>query len=173
MKGRLRAATAAILCSLTLARAFANALTVIYDSGDTLPLAPFFDVFGDSDPELSERRPAPSLGAADLAQVLPIHSSTLTPGPVEPRRTNHPYTAPMFLMGSDVQSRRWLLAHREPLKRMGAVGLLVEVPDAATLRELAELAEGLSLLPASGDALAAALGLTHYPVLITADRIEQ
>ena len=51
--------------------------------------------------------------------------------------------------------------------------MVVEVPDEAALQRITKLAAGLSLLPASATDLAASLGITHYPVLITQDGFEQ
>ncbi len=162
------------LCLMVVARAFANTLTIIYDSGDTQPLAPFLEVFGESpESEGVNASAPPSLGAAELRQLLPITSPRLTPGPVARQKIARPFTAPMFLIGSDALSARWLLQHRARLAKLGAVGLIVEVPDEAALQRIIELAAGLTLLPASGSDLAETLNLTHYPVLITQDGIEQ
>ncbi len=163
----------ALHCWLT-APVLAAGLTVIVDSGNTQPLAPFLEVFdGGPDADVGEVQQERSLGVGDLQNLLPIHSAALSPGTVQRRAAERPFSGPMFLLGADPRSERWLLRHRARLKRLGAVGLLVEVPDVATLRRLATLAAGLTLLPASGDDLAARLGLTHYPVLITQDGIEQ
>ena len=51
--------------------------------------------------------------------------------------------------------------------------MLVQADTLEDLRAIAALAEGLSILPASGSDIAQALGITHYPVLITAHGIEQ
>lgn len=162
------------LCVIIVARAFANPLTVIYDSGDTQPLAPYLAVFGESpESEGANASASPSLGAAELRQLLPITSPRLTPGPVARQTIARPFTAPMFLIGSDPLSARWLLQHHARLAKLGAVGLIVEVPDEAALQRIVELAAGLTVLPASGSDLAETLNLTHYPVLITQDGIEQ
>jgi integrating conjugative element protein (TIGR03765 family) len=95
------------------------------------------------------------------------------PGPVEARSHERPFSRPFFLIGADAQSRQWLLAHRDRLKDIGAVGMLVQADTLEDLRAIAALAEGLSILPASGSDIAQALGVTHYPVLITAHGIEQ
>ena len=162
------------LCLIVMARAFANALTVIYDSGDTQSLAPFLEILGD--PPAAEIRDAlavPALGAADIKQLLPIRSPRLTPGSVAPRVIKRPFTAPLFMIGADPRSEQWLIQHRARLVQLGAVGMLVEVPDEAALNRLIALAKGLTLLPASGSDLAESLDLDHYPVLITKDGIEQ
>ncbi|MCP5443396.1 MAG: integrating conjugative element protein [Chromatiaceae bacterium] len=151
------------------------ALTVIYDSGETQPIAPFLDALESSD-ITAPRRPTiqpPQLGAADLATLLPIRSPGLTPGPVQPNTHDRPFTRPFFLIGSDNLSRQWLLEHRDRLKEIGAVGMLIQAETLDDLQTIAELAAGLSVMPASASDIAKVLGVSHYPVLITPHGIEQ
>ena len=54
-----------------------------------------------------------------------------------------------------------------------AVGMVVNVATAEDLAALREQAPDLELRPIPGDDLAARLGLTHYPVLVTPTRLEQ
>jgi len=63
--------------------------------------------------------------------------------------------------------------HRERLNEIGAVGMLVQADSLEDLRVIAKLADGLSILPASGSDIAQALGISHYPVLISTHSIEQ
>ena len=51
--------------------------------------------------------------------------------------------------------------------------MLVQADTLDDLRTIAELADGLSILPASASDIAKALGISHYPVLISAHGIEQ
>ena len=150
-------------------------LTVIYDNGHTQPIAPFLEVFESAD-ELPRQSPVPKrpqLGAADPKAWLPIQSPGLTPGPVQARSHDRPFARPFFLIGSDRQSRQWLQNHRGRLKEIGAVGMLVQADTLDDLRTTASLADGLSILPASASDIAKALGVSHYPVLISAHGIEQ
>jgi len=149
-------------------------LTVIYDSGDAQPIAPLLEVFASAgeSPRQSPVIETPRLGAADPASWLPIHSPGLTPGPVQPNTHERPFARPFFLIGSDAQSRQWLQEHRDRLKAIGAVGMLVQADTLEDLRAIAELAQGLPILPASATDIAKALGITHYPVVITAHGIE-
>ena len=150
-------------------------LTVIYDSGNAQPIAPFLEVF-ESVIETSQQSPVPiepKLGAADPKTWLPIQSPGLKPGPVQARSHDRPFTRPFFLIGSDTRSRQWLRDHRGRLKEIGAVGMLVQAETLDDLRTTAELADGLSILPASASDIAKALGVAHYPVLISAHGIEQ
>ena len=150
-------------------------LTVIYDSGDTQPLAPYLEVFEPADrvPPQSPVATPPPLGAADPEAWLPIQSTSLTPGAVQPRAIHRPFSRPVFLIGADALSRQWLVEHRDRLKSMGAVGMLVQADTREDLRRVAQLADGLAILPASATDIAKALGIRHYPVLISPHGIEQ
>ena len=113
------------------------------------------------------------MGAADPERILPIRSPGLTPGKVEPQDIKRPFARPFFLIGSDGLSREWFGTHRDRLAEIGAVGMLIEAETLDDLRAVAAIAEGLPILPASASDIAEALGLSHYPVLITKDGIEQ
>ncbi|MCP4387427.1 MAG: integrating conjugative element protein [Gammaproteobacteria bacterium] len=151
------------------------ALTVIYDSGNTWPIAPFLEAFESSETTVPQRPTIepPQLGAADLTSLVPIRSPGLTPGPVQPKTHDRPFARPFFLIGSDALSRQWLLEHRERLKEIGAVGMLVQADTMDDLQAIARLAAGLSVMPASASDIAKAVGVSHYPVLITPHGIEQ
>jgi len=150
-------------------------LTVIYDSGNTQPIAPFLEVVESADgiPQQRLVPTKPQLGAADPKAWLPIQSHGLTPGSVQARSHGRPFARPFFLIGSDTRSRQWLRDHQDRLKEIGAVGMLVQADTLDDLRKIAELADGLSILPASASDIAKALGISHYPVLISARGIEQ
>ena len=162
------------LMLIIVGRVYADGLTVIYDSRATQSIAPYLQILKDpTESDDTEAPQIPSLGAADLSQLLPIHSPGLTPGSVTRTAISRPYSAPLFLIGCDPLSTRWLSANRSRLAHLGAVGMVVEVADEAALQHITELAGGLPLLPASATDLAAKLGITHYPVLITQDSFEQ
>ncbi len=163
-----------VACVLVPVMARAD-VTVIYDSGNARPIAPFLEVFesADENPQQSPVPTRPQLGAADPEAWLPIQSPGLTPGPVQARSHDRPFARPFFLIGSDVRSRQWLQDHRDRLKEIGAVGMLVQARTLDDLRTMAELADGLSIMPATASDIAKALGISHYPVLISAHGIEQ
>lgn len=178
----------AILLFLSLIPTLAGAaLTVIYDSGDTRPIAPFLKAFNStafSSPQNETNRPGqsnqtpqlshpPQLGVADIESLLPIRSPGLTPGLVQPQNHDRPFAQPFFLIGSDEMSKQWLLDNRDRLKEVGAVGMLVQADTLEDLLSIAALSAGLSIMPASSTDLADALKISHYPVLITSHGIEQ
>lgn len=171
-----RAALVVLLTLISVSPITAGAgLTVIDDNGHTQPIAPFLDVFGARDTQPPRPPPprTPELGAANPANLLPIISEGLTPGPVKGRVHGRPFARPFFLIGADGYSRRWLQAHRDRLKALGAVGMLVQAETVADLRTIAGLAKGLPILPGSATDIAQALGVRHYPVLITQHGLEQ
>jgi integrating conjugative element protein (TIGR03765 family) len=121
----------------------------------------------------AEQSTVPDRSADVEAQMLPVRSLRLSPGD-EPRRViRAPGLAPFFLVGDDDRSRAWLKQQGAALQRMQAMGLVVNVAEPQALARLRRLAPDLKLLPVSGDDLAQRLGIHHYPLLITADGIEQ
>jgi integrating conjugative element protein (TIGR03765 family) len=152
-------------------------LEVIYDSGDTQPLAPFLEVFAETPTPWAAVRSGNDLGAADATRLLPIRSPGLTPGLVARRQVklSDPgrIPRPFFLIGSDLRSREWLATHRDRLEQLGAVGMLVQAESVEDLEAMARIAGGLPILPASATDIARALGLEHFPVLVSRRGIEQ
>ena len=164
-----------VLSVATLPPMATGALTVIYDNGNTRPLAPYLEGIQApvSPPQTVTTPDVSQLGAADPKHWLPIRSPGLTPGRVEKRAVHRPFARPFFLIGSGSLSRRWLSTHRDRLAEIGAVGMLVQAETVDDLRAIAALANGLPILPASASDIAEALDLSHYPVLITKDGLEQ
>jgi len=115
----------------------------------------------------------PLIGAANLDKPLPIRSPGLTPGTVQARTLDATFSRPLFLIGSDRRSRRWLQRHRSRLLEIGAVGMLVQAETINDLRAIADLAKGLPVMPASASDIANAVGVAYYPVLISSSGIEQ
>ncbi len=107
------------------------------------------------------------------AQMLPVRSAKLSPGNVTRRIIEAPGLQPFFLIGDDEASHAWLRRHVVSLRERNAAGLVVNVETMQGLERLRSLASGLQLWPVSADDLADRLGLSHYPVLITATGIEQ
>jgi integrating conjugative element protein (TIGR03765 family) len=131
-----------------------------------LAQAAFNDVPGDGNTD-------PLIGAANFDNLLPIRSPGLTPGTVQARTFDGRFSRPLFLIGSDRRSRRWLQQHRSRLLEIGAVGMLVQARTVGDLKAIAHIANGLSIIPASATDIAQAVGVTHYPVLISSSGIEQ
>lgn len=150
-------------------------LTVVADHGGE-PARPYFVAIGmagvpESEGYVSEPQVPFSISEQDM---VPVSSSLLTPGRVESRTLElPPGTTPFFLVGDDALSLAWLEQRGDILRSMYAVGLVVNVGDLQGLERLRRAAAGLELRPVSGDDLAGRVGISHYPVLITASRLEQ
>lgn len=174
---------AGVLCLLPVAT---NAeLIVIYDSGDTQPIAPYLKSLQpakkNTPKALAPLPQPPYLGPADIKNLLPLRSPGMTPGvlPIEVNaRSGLALLAkgnprPFFLIGADARSQQWLFLHRARLIEIGAVGMLVQAETQDDVQRMADLAQGLSITLGSASDIADALGIRHYPVLITAKGIEQ
>ncbi len=105
---------------------------------------------------------------------FPIVTPLMTPGTQQ--TLNKPtisFIQPVFILGSDDLSKTWLKQNIEQLKSAHAIGFLVQAQNQTDIDEMKQLAEGLLLIPASGNIFAQKLKLQHYPVLITKNGIEQ
>ena len=180
-----------LLLSLGLSAKALAELTVIYDTGQTQPLAPLLEpLLADDSPSSGptvsstldpSSNPLSSDGPADLRNLLPVRSPGLTVGDIAGSALRPEVLArlaqgnprPFFLIGSDATSLRWLVSHRDVLEDLGAVGMLIQAETETDVRRVAEVAQGLSITLGSGSDLAAALGIDRYPVLITTDGIRQ
>jgi integrating conjugative element protein (TIGR03765 family) len=156
-------------------KANAASLTVVEDQGGVSAL-PYYERL-QPNPQTSnirDAKPIPLQGPVTEAHMLPVVSKLLSPGRVVPRTNNAGgLSQPMFLVGADDLSIAWLRQRGSVLRGIGAVGLVVNVPDMNSLIALRKVAEGLTLIPASGDDIAGLLRISHYPVLITQTGIEQ
>lgn len=162
-----RVVLALCLCCGQLTQA-GQSLTVIYDSGNTLPIAPYL-------PQRSEPQAKQSaLPTKRQAFQLPIETPSMSPGSVSATAKPLKYLQqPLFLIGADKQSKAWLQGRLDQLVKLNAVGLLVQVDTLEEIKAIQALAKGLRLIPASAESFAKPLALEHYPVLISKDGWEQ
>ncbi|CCR31821.1 integrating conjugative element protein [Salmonella enterica] len=146
-------------------------LTVVADLGGD-STAGFFDMLnaqGQSAPASPVTPPVP----LSIADMLPVSTPELSPGQVVSRPLQLPGLPPVFVVGDDDLSRRWLQQRGPELTRLGATGLVVNVATEEGLRTLKALLPGTEMAPVRGSDLAQRLKLTHYPVLITAEGMAQ
>ena len=147
----------------------ADALIVIEDRGGVSAL-PYYQ---DLAPEPSEQQALSQNIGVRGTGAFPVSSDQLTPGEVQGRVINAPGLQPLFVVGDDERSKSWLIQRREQLQQMQAVGVVVNVASAERFEEVRRWAEDLEVVPAPGDDLANRLGISHYPLLITATTIQQ
>ncbi|EBZ5774159.1 integrating conjugative element protein [Salmonella enterica subsp. enterica serovar Redlands] len=162
----LKIIISALLFSLSCASH--AALTVVADLGGE-STAPLFEAIAPPDDDNNSSAQVVPLENA----VFPVVSSRLHPGVVISRPLSLPGMTPLFILGDDPLSVHWLAQQRATLKSLNATGLVVNVATADRLEKLRQHADGLTLLPASGDDLAVRLQLDTYPALITDSGLSQ
>ncbi|MFG3454545.1 integrating conjugative element protein [Stutzerimonas stutzeri] len=156
--------------AMVLVCSFASAdLTVIEDRGGE-DASRYYEALAGKPAARAQGHP---LSQVSEANMLPVRAQRISPGRVQRREINAPGLRPFFMVGDDELSRQWLVEHGEALSAMGAVGMVVNVETAERLDQLRALVPELRMLPAAGDDVAGRLGLDHYPVLITAQSVEQ
>ncbi|MFA0941200.1 PFL_4695 family integrating conjugative element protein, partial [Pseudomonas tremae] len=100
-------------------------LTVVEDKGGDSAL-PYYRSLN-PEPSSSVSNDLTSQLDPVAAQGLPVRTTRMTPGTVQGRIINAPGLQPLFLIGDDETSRRWLQERGAVLKQMQAVGLVVNV----------------------------------------------
>lgn len=144
---------------------------VIYDSGQTKPMGHYLAAI-EKEQSRTGIHPPPAVNPS--LKNLPVRTPEMTPGLVAAKRIDqHHLSRPLFLLGSDDRSKRWLHQYREKLIQAQAVGMIVNVETKQELNELERIGRGLKMVAAPGSQLAKELGITHYPILISEFRIEQ
>ena len=138
---------------------------IIHDAGRTVS----------ADKYLNELRSEPTPKAKPSITKLATPSTPeMSLGRVSKRNVSLPYLpSPMFLIGADNTSLKWLSRHKPALIKAGAVGLIVNAKSPQELQKAMRVAKGLQVSPASGSDLAKQFKLQHYPVLITKTQIAQ
>ncbi|MCP5437602.1 MAG: integrating conjugative element protein [Chromatiaceae bacterium] len=173
----MRRLTAPLLLCTVMPAFAATPLTVLYDSGETLPLTPLLEASGFVlEPDDAELPPIAPPMEAVLQQQVTVRSPSLTPG-VQPRiavgKSGAHLPRPIFLVGADARSLGWIAQHRIRLSALGAVGLVVAAEGLDDILQVRRAAGDLPLAAGSGEMLAEQFGLRHYPVLIGPEWIEQ
>ena len=166
--------TRALICCAIAMLLTSNAaadLVVLYDSGASQSIDRYLKPLRARSPSRAANRTVANTNVVDA--LLPIRSPSLTPGPVKRRAFETPVPVAFFMIGSDPRSLDWLVKHRDTLRRLGAVGLLVAASTEKDLDAVAVAADGLAITPASGEDIAASLNISHYPVAISDGQIWQ
>ncbi len=116
----------------------------------------------------AEAAPPTDIESQAAALPFPVQSPNLRPG--DEKGTQHYVPGleqPLFLIGDEPASRRWLRRHREKLRTMNALGLIIEVKSRTRFLKLQAIAPELQLVPTSADAFAEQFFISSYPALLT------
>ncbi len=113
-------------------------------------------------------------GKVRVPHAFPIRTPEMTPGRVTPSR--HAFTGvqrPLCVVGTDPWSQRWAANRRARLLELGAVCLVVQAKTTQDVEALRATLAPVPTIAASASDLARRLGLTHYPVLLSGEGVEQ
>ena len=113
----------------------------------------------------------PASNAKAFAPMLPVKTPSLTPGKVPKGTFSTHLDKPLFIVGADRRSHRWLARHHAYLKSINAMGMVVNVANTGQLKRL--MSYGLPLYPVQGRQWADQFSLSHYPVLLENGEIKQ
>ncbi|KGH27296.1 PFL_4695 family integrating conjugative element protein [Comamonas testosteroni] len=137
-------------------------LEMIHDSGKSVPLAPYV---------------AQIVGGTDEANVLDglrfpfrsqLRGGVLKQDGVQVFNGQW-LTQPMFVLGADDASLRWVAFNHKKLIQLNAVGIVVQAATPAAFKLLQQVANPLQLAPDTGAFLAETLiakGAPVFPVLV-------
>jgi len=130
-----------------------------------------------------EHAPSPLQSFAEQQEQLktyglPIVSPSLQLGKLSPRRIDIPYLShPIAIVGCTDNDCStcvgWLHTHRHTLEALNAVVWLVNANSLAAVNKIKAAAGRCPLIKASGELFATQYDIHYYPVLITANHIEQ
>lgn len=154
---------------------------IIYQGSNSISLDEYFRVFHsvqenerftDAD-EVEKITPVPPIPDTTHG-FFPLFTEGLTVGTVPKTARYSPnLSAPIFVVGSDAVSLRWLQKNLPVLKQNHAVGWVVEAPSVEAFAQIRAVAEDVLLFPVDGSILLTHFQLTHYPALISERVIEQ
>jgi integrating conjugative element protein (TIGR03765 family) len=141
---------------------------IIADVGTTIDAAPFINQLRGDEKPPQKIKPKTAYESYYTEQ-----SKNLTPGKVKSQTVNiKNLHQPIFIIGSDEKSLNWLDKYHSQLKKINAIGFIVNLKNPDEYKKISGKYK-LPLFPINGDALADKFNIHHYPVLISQHRIEQ
>ncbi|MGL5469525.1 MAG: PFL_4695 family integrating conjugative element protein [Shewanella sp.] len=116
-----------------------------------------------------------AIAANPYAQMLPVETPQLSPGKINftstPPTTSATLPQPLFIVGDDPLSHKWLTHHEQRLKSLNAIGIIVNVKTEQGLNRFKQY--DLTIYPVQGHDFAKLFLLNHYPALINNGKISQ
>lgn len=158
-----RLATSAVLAALTLAPMQApGQANVVSDSGETVPSMHHL-VHALYGPDTDDETPL---------VTFPITTSLMQPGVMHSQPSPLPIapwlTRPIFFVGDDPESANWIKKNETLLLTLGAIGVVIQVPDVQTFKRLRR-STALSLVPHEAASILRklnAIGVQQFPILL-------
>jgi integrating conjugative element protein (TIGR03765 family) len=145
---------------------------VIHDAGGT-PIGQYLDSITEEGAPGTTRRPPPTVTTVSPSRpIFPVVTTLAKPGrlgaPTKGKLKGGP-GVPLCVLGDDALSQQWLRINQTALLQMKATCLVAAVRDEAAWRALQSQAGEVPLTPGSFDALATAMGIAVYPILVSPD----
>lgn len=140
-------------------------MQVLFDSGASLPLAPYISYL------LAGVSQEGVLDGLRFPWSTRLESTVLRTDAVQVFK-NQWMTQPLFIVGTDTTSAKWLEHNLEVLHRMGAWGMVVQADSPENFKALQTIADGLPLAPVQSPWLEQLLldkGVGVYPLLVQAN----
>jgi integrating conjugative element protein (TIGR03765 family) len=139
--------------------------TVIHDTGKTISIDRYFEPLN-----MPDEKPSPMA----KPQYKDVTTPEMTVGKVRQRQLNLPLlSSPIFLVGTDPVSKKWLANNKAALINMVAVGMIINTSSEKDTVDILKMTSGLTVSTASASTLARRFKLRHYPVLISKKAIQQ
>lgn len=143
-------------------------VNVLAKVGQTEPVSTYFGnmLHPKNSQSLNDSTKRPSVN-------FPIKTNLMTPGYVRERVIHISLLdRPIFIVGNDDLSKKWLKEYSHRLNQIHAVGFIVNTQGNRETKSIASKYH-VALVPVNGDELSKRFNLKHYPVLISKNRIEQ
>lgn len=158
-----------ILCICTIIKCFA-ATRVIATLGRTESTTPYLEKIMQMN---GEQKLVETAQPTTYEMNYVVYTKELTPGTVKCRKVDFKnFTQPIYIVGDDDLSKKWVKQYADRLKALKATGFIVNVKsNESYLNFTKEL--GFNPVPINGKEMAENFGFKHYPVLISQHLIEQ
>jgi integrating conjugative element protein (TIGR03765 family) len=169
--------------ALSLNSAFAlnaqHQLVVIADhsgsfSGNTVSAAAFYHFPKLTDIQLPDVDEAKAIAVNQQPKTMTpanTFNQYMTAGKVVSHQQASHLTQPIFIMGNDALSIKWYQANAERLQKIKAIGFAINMSDGEIKALKQQL--GVYLIQSHTAYLGKAIGVEHYPVLITSKGVYQ
>lgn len=160
--------------------ASAAGLTTLNHPGDSLAAQPYYASVGYPDPQTMQQAVSsaaqtmvlPKPPQTSMSNIFPV-TSDLTPGDVDAQHLElQGLHYPLFVIGDDERSFKWVIAHQQFLKNIHAIGIVTNIDNEAAYHKLQQQI-GLPLIPASLEGLEHIIPVQHYPFLINNYELSQ
>ena len=151
-----------LLLHVTMAN---NKLTVLHDYGNTTPLVIQVTPIKHSSPQQA---------LSSIGDIYRVSTPKMTVGKIEPHKIQSikGFSQPVFVVGCDRTSKKWLRFYAHRLKQLHAVGYVVNCSGKLAFLKLKGDLD-LPLMTVNGAGIYQRFKFSHYPFLITSDYLSQ